>query len=297
MVATQETLRADVKVGDIFLDESYGRLPQKAHVERLVANWDRSRVGVIYLSMRADGRFAVLDGNHRVVACRVAEGDDGALPARVYLDLSVKDEAELFAAFNKDRKALRPAEIFRARLSAGDKSAREIHAIVQSLGYDISWDGRAGSGIVQSVASLEKVYNTYGADMLREVLITLRNTMGAFRASTVLGLAAFLVRYRDAMDRARLYAVLESHSFEQWHSTARAVQSMTPAINNSTAFGMALVQLYNTGLRSKHLPPWQARGVYGEKSKVAMRVTALRNLGKLDAAKEALNEFREANRG
>lgn len=263
MGSEKETLRDDVRVGDIFLDEEYGRLPRTVNIERMASEWDRARVGAIYLSMRPDGRFAVLDGNHRVMACRVVEGDDATLPARIYLDLTLKEEADLFTAFNRDRAQPRPGDVFRARLAAGDKGAIEIKNIVESLGLRLALDGQAADGAINAIAAIEKIYQQYGANGLREVLLTLRNTMGtgasAIQAPVLKALAAFMVRYyaHPHFDKARLYGVLSTHSPAQLKALSRTIQSTSSAIDSGTANGMAILTLYNDKLRKGALPEWR----------------------------------------
>lgn len=272
MGSTQETLRDDVRVGDIFLDDAYGR-PLRSALDKLIASWDRSKVGVIYLSLRPDGRFACLDGWHRVSACRAVEGEGATLPARVYLDLTLRDEADKFTAFNRDRKSLSAGEIFRSRLTAGERQAHSIYDIIRDIGLDISFDGRDGEGLIQGVATLDHIYERYGADMLREVFLTMSGTMGNessdLSASVAKGLAAFLLRYGETADRSKLHDILSTNTARRLKMHAQGVRVESPGMDVSTATGVALLRLYNEqAKRGGKLSPWQS-GVYTPETRAA----------------------------
>lgn len=259
-----ETVRDEVRVGDIFLDETYGRPPRTEHLEKITKEWQRDLVGVVYLSLRPDGRYAVLDGNHRVMACRINEGDEATIPAHIYIDLSLEEEALYFHDFNRKRKALRPEDEFKAALVAGDPEATEINKIVESLGLHIGGTGMGDrEGFVNGVRALEDVYQSHGANGLREVLLTMRDSMGtgpsAIQATILRGLAQFAARYYalPQFDRAHLLEVLSTHSPAQLKGLAHTIRAASGSLQMNTAIGMAILQLYNSSKKRGQLPPWQ----------------------------------------
>lgn len=277
MIAPTDTIREDVRISETFLDETYGRVPKPRDVEKLVREWDREKVGVIYLSLRDDGRFAVIDGNHRISALRVIHGEDAVIRALVFIDKTVQEEAYLYNGFNRDRKRQTPGQLFKSRLAELEPAAVDIHQIVTSLGLDIAFDGVTADKKIKAVGALDSIYRRHGGSILRDVVLTLRNTMGdgegALQAHVMLGLAAFLERYRYLLDfdPARLYAILSTHSpaqIKQLSHTIRAGSDLT--VDSYGATGMAILQIYNKGLRSKQLPAWQG-GVVGEASKERSR--------------------------
>ena len=286
---TAETLRDDVRVGDIFLDDAYGRGCVPAHLARLIREWDRTRVGAVYLSLRPDGSLACLDGWHRVCAARTVEGEDTTLPARVYIDLTVQEEAGLFTSFNKDRKALKPGELFRSRLACGEPEAIAIDTIVRSAGLRVSLDGSPGAGMIQAVSALDSVYTRHGGSALRMVLNILKDAMGtgdgAIQGSVMQGLAEFLLRYRDECDVDRLQMVLSNTSNPKLIGMANYIRSVSLGADMRTALGQGILQLYNTGLRRNQLPEWK-RFVYGP----AGREAAQARMPKVHAALAAARE-------
>ena len=266
---TEQLLREDVRVGDIILDDSYGRPLSGRNVENLMGKWDRRKVGVIYVSLRSDGRYACLDGWHRVTACRAVEGEDATMPSRVYIDLTIPEEAALFTSFNRDRRALSAGELFRSRLAANEKQAHDIYAIVRDIGLDISFDGRDGEGLIQGVATLDHIYRMYGGDMLREVYLTMSGTMGndssSLSADVAKGLAAFLVRYGDTADRTKLHDILATNTARRLKMHAQGIRVENPGMTPGIAVGIALLRLYNEANKKKRLGPWPQYGNMDER--------------------------------
>ena len=255
-------LDADVDLDQIFLDETYGREPSRKRLEKLIANWDRDKVGVLMVSLRNDGRYASVDGWHRVLAGR--EAGEEHLPARVYLDIGVAREAELYVAFNADR--LRPAanDNFKGRLRAADTTALLIDAAVRSAGLSINLGRREGGGIIRSVTSLERSYAALGDHLFAELLHVLYSAWGreqsAYQSPMITALMSFLKRYGDHehYSSSRLIDVLKESGV---HVLLRAGAAARESIVKTDTLGLAVGQViwahYNRLLRSRRLPDWQ----------------------------------------
>lgn len=269
MVTESDTLQEEVRVADIFLDEEYGRPLSEKWVATLASEWNRQALGVVYLSLRDDGMYACLDGNHRVAACRQVEGEDATVPARVYIDLTPKQEAGLYLEYNKNRRAPTQGDVFRAELPTGYKPALEIAQVVESLGLIVGVDGQKGEAKIPAISALRYVHRTHGVNGLRKTLLTIRNTMGTgegtFQADIIKAVAGFYARYarEPQFDESRLYGVLSSTSASALKGQAYAIRTTSPNMNTWSAMGMAILERYNYGLKKNHLPPWQ-RHVYGE---------------------------------
>lgn len=59
------TLFDRVSVRDMFVDPSYGRRLDPNAVDKLLREWDERALGTLMLSLRPDGRYAIIDGQHR----------------------------------------------------------------------------------------------------------------------------------------------------------------------------------------------------------------------------------------
>lgn len=261
----KETIRDDVRVGDCFLDPAYSRPLNDRHAEMIASEWKDNSAGVIYVSMRDDGRFAVLDGAHRVAAYRSLHGDDARLPAKIYIDLSPREEAALWSDYNKKRRAPTPADVFRSDLAAGDQEALAINNILETLDLHFSLDQGPKDKGIQAISAVRKMYRQYNAAMVVRVLGIISaaqgDGQGAIQGFMINGLAAFMDRYRQHQDynEDHLLGVLNTHSPAQIRSLAHTICATTPTSAES-AIGMAILEVYNRGMRKKALPPWQMRG-------------------------------------
>ena len=65
-------------------------------VDRLIAKWDDRLLTPLVVSFR-DGKFNVVDGQHRIAAMRkMADGGNVTVPCLIYTGLSYEQEAELY---------------------------------------------------------------------------------------------------------------------------------------------------------------------------------------------------------
>lgn len=267
-----DTLEAEVTLKDIMLDESYGRIPSAKAIERLAASWNREKAGVLYLSLRAGGTYACIDGWHRVLAGRKA--GEKSLPAKVYIDLEMAGEAELYDAFNRMRLRPNPNETFKARLAYREPVAVEINYLVRSQGLDIALDRSGHNGTIKGVASLESAHAILGEKSFLHMLGLLRDGLGrekgSFQGPAIHGMAHFLKRYPEAR-HPRIVETLQAVGYRGLMASARSMKA-SMGLNQAlgTVWGMALRDYYNKSLRSNRLPEWVGT-VYGPGTKDRMR--------------------------
>lgn len=260
----EHTLFEMVPLDRVFADR-YCRPIRQWQVSRQRRNWNVDKVGSLYVSLRNDGRYAVLDGNHRIAAARL-EGITH-LPARVYIDLIYQQEAELYNAFATQHKQS-ALDRFRALVEAEDRMALEIVAMLHRHGLRIGFNGPA-VGCLQAVYALERIYRDHGLGVLDMVVRILHEawgyTPGAYVTNVLNGTAALVARYNDAINERRLVTLLKHNGIDylmQRASEYRSVRSMT-----ETAWGRAMHDLYNRGLRAKgKLGPWEERADSGRRS-------------------------------
>lgn len=267
-----DTLEAEVALKDIVLDESYGRVPSAKKIDDMANSWDGEAAGVLYLSLRKDGAYACVDGWHRVLAGRKAGVK--TLPARVYIDKTLAEEAKLFDDMNRRRLKPNPNETFKARLAYREPVAVEINYLVRSQGLDIALDRSGHNGTIKGVASLESAHAILGEKPFLDMLGLLRDGLGrgqgAFQGPAIYGMAHFLKRYPDVR-HPRVVETLKAVGYRGLMASARSMKaSMGLSQALGTVWGMALRDYYNKNLRSGRLPEWVGT-VYGPGTKERMR--------------------------
>lgn len=261
----EETLFEMVPLDRVFSDR-YCRPIRLWQVARLRRGWGVARIGSLYVSYRdSDGRYACLDGNHRVAAARL-EGVTH-LPARVYIDLGYEQEAELYNAFATQHRQS-ALDRFRALIEAKDRMALEIVDMLEGFGLGIALSGPA-LGKIQAVYALEGIYRDHGMTVLRMVIRILHSSWdtapAAYVAASLYGTAALVARYDDKIDEHRLIQVLRKAGIEyvtQHAAGLRQIRQVTV-----TAWGRAMHELYNRGLRKSKLGPWEDRDRASEEAR------------------------------
>ena len=111
-----------VPIEAMFADFEYQRPVQEVFVRDMVLRFDERLVGVLNVSLRPDGTYALIDGLQRMTA--MSRLGKTAAYACIHERLSQQQEAALFYHHNRDRKPVHPYYDFRARLVAGDPCGR-----------------------------------------------------------------------------------------------------------------------------------------------------------------------------
>ena len=256
----RDTLSDSVPINMMFADPLYSRPVDRSFVAKMAREWHRDAVGVIYLSLRSDGRFAILDGCHRVEACRLAEGNAATLPAKIFIDLTIAQEAALWDRFNRFRKRPRQVDVFRARLGAGDPEATAIMRCCEAAGLPVHLNGRQDGASIVAVTALESSYHRVGDHGLSVVLGILREAFGdderGYQAPAIDGLSMLWARYGAVVNRTRLVDTLRLAGATRLLSLAHEYRAVHLGMPLAGAWARVVVLRYNRGLRSQSLPEW-----------------------------------------
>ena len=260
----------NVPISQIFVDSvengGYARPLNQNRLNYLVKRFRARSLGTVLLSLRNDGRYAELDGQHRTAAALVHGITH--LDAYVYLDLTREEEAQLYAEHGDYLKQT-ARDKFKALLVAKHPDVVAMNRIVEAAGFHVTGGGQTPYGI-QAVGGLQTVAADWGPEVLSQTLITLKflydRDPQAYTSTFLRGTAAFLARYFDnpnyQPDRLR-DGVLAIDGrvgvIGRQNSIMRADR-----IGSVSAHGRALLAIHNEGpgkmpLRSKALPEWQDR--------------------------------------
>lgn len=250
-----------VPVAKMFTD-IYCRPLIGPHMSDIKEAWDDGAVGVLMVSYR-DGidMYAILDGNHRAAAARSL--GISQLPCRVYIDLTLEQEAEKYKQFGQVRKQ-NPIDKFRARLVMKEPSSLAIERILQKHNLEIPTHGGPGTGKVRAVAILDRLYAQHGPDALDWIIGTTHKVwegdQAAYATWALQGMEAFWMRH------AHLPTFRYNHFIQRLKKTGvRALQqkannmklAMSTAQSIRNAWGRSMWEIYNYKLSADHrLPEW-----------------------------------------
>lgn len=243
-----------VKVSDLFVDYSYQRKPIERKVNKIVRTFDPDLLGVITCSMRNDGRMAVIDGGHRYEALVKMGKMDMNVNALVYFDLTLAEEARIFALMNQEHIKPNPAEIFKAGIVYGDATTNAINKILVKNGLQVGIG--PSNGTIRAVATLKRIYDNAGADVLDKTLATIKMAYGVnsadYRDQLISAIAFLYNRYGNNIDAKRLANVLKQFaSANVLIAQAQSVAIGTKQITYTT-LPMIILSKYNIKLHAKN---------------------------------------------
>lgn len=236
----------------LFADPAYQRPLDQLRVQRMANNYDVALVGILEVAARADGKYAILDGQHRWACVRDVTfgttGENPHIPCRVHTGLTVAEEAELYHRLNTTRKQLTGWDRWWARRGAGDPDVLAIEKVAGEHGYSIG--SNVGPNILRATRACENVVALGGLGLLGEVLSTIRTAYGDDQASLdaaiIYGLGHILHVYtRDELDLPRLIEALTSIVPRQLTARAAAMREVHKGtMDRLTA--TVIVDRYNT---------------------------------------------------
>jgi len=251
--------------------EGYARPLNDRRVRLLTEDWDEQAIGVLLLSMRSNGRAAIIDGRHR--AHVAALKGRTTLPAYVYIDLSIEEEARLYRRFGETLSQT-ARDRYLAGLIEGDEGTLQIDSIVKDLGMHVSGGGFEPYGIQAVNALMSVSKQEAGLDLLYQTLTVLKDAFGpdpqAYIGKMILGTSMFLQRYcMDPVFHRRYQSFVRK--LAQTGTLGLDNKSKTFKLagdKSGNAVGKALLLIFNSG-RGDDLPEWKER-LYTEAQKKLM---------------------------
>lgn len=241
------------------VDPNVQRGLDRRRVAKLAAELDVNALGVITVSHRDNDHLVVIDGQHRIEACREAGRGDLAITARVYVGLTLAEEATLFRLLNNTKQP-RATDLFRVRVIEGDPVAVNVHRLAERHGWKITDTGAVGC--LHAVSTLERVYrrNNRAADLtLATVTAAWGHDSMAVDGRVLDGLGLVFERYGDAVDADDLANRLAKYPGGPANLVGRA-RGAADLLHIATPKAMAeiVVELYNKRRTARALPAWRA---------------------------------------
>lgn len=174
-----EQLQVDLR--DLFIDPKYQRPigPRgEKNIKQVIENFSWSLYSPIVVARRENGKYAVIDGQHRAIAA-LTHGGIEKVPAYVIRG-GPSDEAKAFAVINGAVTAILPTQIWHARVVAGDLSALALQRVFDAAGVTIL---RSAKDVAQmrpgetvAIEAIEKVFKRTGKAPLLLALQTVTKT-------------------------------------------------------------------------------------------------------------------------
>jgi len=251
-----------LKADDIRIDPDCQRSLRPAWVRELDRTWDEDKLGVLYISDRGRGIYYAIDGQHRIMACRLRGEGDRRLECKIYSGLTKSDEARMFRGLNK-RLNVRLFDDFQTSLTERDPEAVAINQIVEGNGLRVS--DQATNGNVTAIKACQEVFR--GTQFRSKeptpwaLARTLRTLTGAWQLNRdavsgdlIRAVGAVHLRYGDAIDQDALMRKLTKFPGGPLGVVSRGkIKREMTRTTAWRAIAEVVVDIYNKGIRKDQL--------------------------------------------
>lgn len=251
----------EIAVDDIEVDPSVQRSIVPSRARKLARLFDPGLLGEILVSQRSDGRYWVIDGQHRWQAAKNA--GVMSLACEVFTGLSKADEARLFMGRN-DRANIARVDHDRTLATAEDPDTLNVQMAAQSAGFvfiadrleDSTYRDRAAAVSIIQSAERKRNVEINGVDHLGhcfEFYARIYGNQERPESLVLKGLSRLFLK-NDHLDEDRLYEKLRGIPGQQLVAGARRYReevSLNRGISTTGAMAEQIGELYNRGLPGK----------------------------------------------
>lgn len=234
------------------------RVLRPPHFNKIIGEFDPEFLGYPVVSLR-DGHFYIIDGQHRVEACKIWIGEGWetqAITCRVYTGMTLKDEADMFDHLNLQLNVA-AFDKFRARCTAERTDELAVYRVVEKSGLTVS--GNRHQNGVTAVSTLLRVYRRSDAATLARTLKIVHNAFGDPGLTTAMidGVAMVCERYNGSIDDRQAIDRLSS-----MRGGVGALMTRATTLRKQTGKSVpvcvaaATVDVLNASKGGKKIPSW-----------------------------------------
>ena len=179
----------------------YQRTVEEKDVDRLIEEWDDRLLEPLIVSFR-DGKFYLIDGQHRLSALRKMNGNrDVMVLCKVFNGMTYSDEAKLCYQLDKSKRRLSLAQSTNALVESGsDAETEDIRRLIHEAGF--SWalgKAREGDHEIVVTRAIINAYQELGAATFARMLSLLEacwhGDPHSLNAAMISGMTVFLKTY------------------------------------------------------------------------------------------------------
>ncbi len=242
-------------IADLHVSERAQRDHRPEKSEAIAAAFDPDMFGVINVSER-DGKFWIVDGQHRIAALRLMGWHDQQVQCWVTIGTSEQRDAKVFLGLN-DTRNVSAYDKFRIGITAGLHDECDIERIVLANGAVIS-SNHYQDNSTKAVSALRDVYRR-GPEVLGRTIRIILGAYGgrALQSNIIKGVGMFCARYGDQVDEAlvidRLNATRGGVSALEQQGNVFKQQT---GKSKPYCIAGAVVQIVNSGRKGKKLANW-----------------------------------------
>lgn len=263
----QEEKRSETSGGEVcqqiqlvplvhIVTEEYQRVLNMRNVAGIIKHFDPAKLGVLVVSHRKDGTYAVLDGQHRLTALR--QLGYASTNCIVLEGMSIREEADYFRRQNENKQTLRIADTFNASVWAEDEESVQIKQLMDKYNFR---HGKSGQPMcICAIGALQQIIRQFGTDALELTLASIAATWPRdttiLRREMLAGLGEFWKRYAHVVTvtqfETRMQLKIPMDLYQEVRRRTQGKATPGTAFSKSIRFTTCavLVDAYNKGLRT-----------------------------------------------
>ena len=244
-----------IDISRLVVDETYQRRITgggNKHINGIVRDMRWAKFQPLIVTANDDGRFAVIDGQHRLEAAR-RHPDVTEVPCWIVPTTDVAAQASTFVDVNQARIQVTRINVFWAQLAAGHPDAVWLKSVCDRAGVTISRVGTGRQPPLTTVALGDLLrLRPLGDDVIVQGLALLVKACPriehAFRGVVIQTVIRILALYQ-AIDMQRLVDVLTAMDIDEQLDKAR-IYKRTFGGTIEAAYHAMVAKAYNKGLRN-----------------------------------------------
>lgn len=224
---------------DLYVDKKYQRATNSKQSQKIIGkilfgfNWTKFQPPTVACVEDKQGeiRYAVVDGQHRFIACQkhplITE-----IPCYIITADGIADQANSFAAINKNRVHITPVAIYHAEVAAGDPDAMRVKRVCDKTGVKVASHTNTQSHKANETVAVTVISKLsgrqYGEHRMELTLTTLRRASGGGGSMLKAHLikAVFAIQElncrKSVFDQDHLVSALQFHTADGWQKAVTA---------------------------------------------------------------------------
>lgn len=255
-----------VAIADMHTNPQSQRRLQPSRITSMMdSGFDPEMLGNPIVSLR-DGRFYIIDGQHRIALMRRVGWGDQQIQCWVYTDLDEAEEAEMFLRLN-DVLRVNEYSKFTVGLTAGREEERQIDQIVRLQDLRVTRERVPGG--ISAITALRRVYTRADGATLGRTLRIIRDAFGdhGFDGVVIDGVALMCERYNgDLSQETAITRLSRVHGGVTGILTNADAMRLRYGKPRAQCVAAACVDAINRGAaRTQKLKPWFAQESNGSK--------------------------------
>ena len=236
----------NISVSNLNVDHTYQQDVKTKLVNDIYEHLDPDLLGVIKVSLRADGSYWIIDGQHRYLAVRNS-GQYLTMRCEVHTGLTVPQEAHLFNQLNTRRKTVNTFNRFKSGIQAGHLDALFVQRVLTEVGLVVVPPKAKQPGEISALEPVIEMGKTYDALKFKGVMQLISDLSLKAPASRdlVVGIRFIADRLTTPLIGGRAEQRIRDIGRKKLVEDQQAFLKLNNTKNGSLALGMGILSSMN----------------------------------------------------